>query len=374
MHSRQRTGLCSFLLAAGAVLVVGQNVIPSPNYNQGWCYFCSDGDAPPLCNADCVPAIDQVCNSGQLNLSMTATSKSCQVEYMPPPDGGQYKTADSPQACTNYFNQILSSCGKDASTPETATPSFNQSYCTSSGGGGTYGWADDGSVLESVQDYTFGRYKITTPNTGTCGQSTAPWKLPGTQVIQWNTSWVQEGDQVILDTNPPPPSSSEMAALNALPPRNPMCDYTECDIMDNPYYAKSVVDPWPEPPNSQSTLRFRVVFQGWSDDTRATRLFNSLHARCGQWPGNFQPYLNSTDTQIHIADFNLNIQPTNPCGCISEAIFDASVGIVVGRSAFCGLTVPGGPQGTNEFITAPPHDDLRRREHEPDGLKGLFDF
>lgn len=375
MAFRQRAALYSLLFAAGSILVHSQNVIPAPNYNQGWCYFCSDGDAPPLCNADCVTAIDKVCNSGQLTLSLVYVQNSCQVEYMPPPDGGKRQAADEPQTCTNYFNQILSACGKDASTPETATPSFDPKYCTSSGGGGTYGWNDDGSVMAN----TNGRYKITTPNTNQCGQSTASWHLPNTQVVEWNASWVQPGDQVVLDTNPPPPDSSAVAALNALPPENPTCQTEVCDIFDNPYYAKSVVQPWPEPPNSQTKLRFRVVYEGWSTDDRSTRLFNALNARCGQWPGNFQPYLNGTE--IRVADFDFNIKPLNPCACIPEAIYDASVGIVTGRTAFCGITVPTDAQGRTEFLPLPGsgHDDLLRRRSleghgELDGISGLFEF
>lgn len=70
-------------------------------------------------------------------------------------------------------------CGKDAGDPVNGV---NSNYCTTSGGGGTFGWNDDGSVVPGAA-----RYVITTANTDQCGQAEASWQQ-ATSVIQWNDS------------------------------------------------------------------------------------------------------------------------------------------------------------------------------------------
>ena len=347
MHPQRRHALLSLFFAASTNLVRCQTVIPSPTYNLGWCYFCSDDNAPPLCNSECTTAINEVCNSGGLTESLTAVSNNCQIKYMPPvypmSQAGSHQEGISVQDCLNGFNGILNSCGKDAGTPEPNPPAVNQSYCTTSGGGGTYGWNDDGGVMANTA-----RFVITTANTDQCGQSEASWKQ-ATSVIQWNDSWVQPGDQVVLDTNPPPLTGAALAASTDVPTPNPECDTEVCDIYDNPYYAQSPIAPFPDPKASNKLMRHRILYEGWADDEGATRLFNSLHDRCGVWPDNFQAY-NGTGTQL-VADLNLPYSPNDLCWCIPDAIFDASVGITLPRNAFCGSTVLTEGQKNNEFVT-----------------------
>ncbi|KAL8792902.1 MAG: hypothetical protein Q9195_004479 [Heterodermia aff. obscurata] len=336
----------ALLLAAGAA-VLAQQTIPSPDYDQGWCYFCSDDNAPPLCNSQCLTAVDRLCNNGDTTKALSDVEGNCTIKYMPPTYDssrqGSRQPGVTPEVCTNRFTSILLSCGKDAGSPTTAT--VNQSYCTTSGGGGTFGWNDDGSIMDN-STYHDGRYVITTLNTDQCGQHQASWKQ-ATSVIQWNDSWVSPDDQVILDTNPPALTGSALAAATAIPQPNPECETEVCDIYDNPYYAHSPIDPWQDDPKNNNLRRHRVLYEGWSDDEKATALFNSIYDRCGVYPGNFQAYLNGSGPQ-HIADFDLPYKPTDLCGCIPWAIFDASVGIEMPLGSFCGATVPEG--GGPEFV------------------------
>lgn len=256
----------------------------------------------------------------------------------------------SAQQCLDSFTRILNMCGKDAGTPEPNPPNINTSYCTSSGGGGTYGWKDTGDLMNNVE----GRYIITSAidaNTPTdqCGQSEASWKQ-ATSVIQWNDSWVQPGDQVILDTNPPPLTGEAAAAMNAVPEPNPECLTETCDIFDNPYYAKSLFAPWPEDKNY---MRHRLVYEGWSEEPGSPRLLQSLRDHC---PGgdihNWQAYKNDTGPQL-IADFSLTTKEADSCSCIPSAVYDASVGIVMPRNSFCGSHQLTDPQGNAEFVPVP---------------------
>ena len=343
--------MLSLFFAAASTFVRCQTVIPSPDYNVGWPYYCSDDNAPPLCNSQCTTAINRLCNSGNLSEALTATEQDCTIKHMPPvwPTGTKrtrsienrnaaHPTGVDPSVCLTYFNQILLTCGKDAGSPASTT--VNQSYCTTSGGGGTYGWNDDGSVM----DNDFGRYIVIAANTNQCGQAEASWKQG--PCIEWNDTWVQPGDQVILDTNPPPLTGAAAAAATEIPTPNPECDTEVCNIFGNPYYARSPVAPWPE---KKGMMRHRIVYEGWSEDTGSTRLFHSLHDRCGVYPDNFQAYLNGTGPQ-RVADFNLPYGKEDLCWCIPDAIFDASVGITMPRNSFCGTTVLTDAQGNNEFV------------------------
>ena len=335
--------LIPVLFSAASTVVLGQQVIPAPNYDQGWCYYCSDDNAPPLCNSDCVTAVSNLCGSGNLTESLTETVGTCQLQYMPPvynmKQDGSHQEGVSEQVCTDYFDQILYTCGKDAGSPGSTT--INSSYCTTSGGGGTYGWNDDGSVMTN----TFGRYIVTTNGTDQCGQAEASWQQADS-VIMWNDTWIGPNDQVVLDTNPPAISGSAAALASAMPTPNPECDTEVCDIYDNPYYAQSPIAPWAE--GGKNMMRHRVVYEGWSEDSGSTRLFNSIEDRCGPLPGNFQVYMNGTH---RVADFDLQGPQNDLCWCIPDAIFDASVGIVLARDAFCspGWT-PTDSQGMNEFV------------------------
>lgn len=335
----------SLLFAAGAA-VLAQQVIPSPDYDQGWCYFCSDDNAPPLCNAQCLTAVNRLCNHGDTTTALTDVEGDCQIHYMPPTyeshRQGSRQTGVTPTVCMNRFTSILLSCGKDAGSPTAAT--VNQTYCTTSGGGGTFGWNDDGSVMDN-STYSDGRYVISTVNTDQCGQHQASWKQ-ATSVIQWNDSWVGPNDQVVLDTNPPPLTGAAAAAMTTdLPQPNPECETEVCDIYDHPYYAHSPVAPWQDG-KEDNRRRHRIIYEGWSESKDSNELFNSLSDRCGVYPGNWQAYLNGTGPQ-RIADFDLPYHPNDLCTCIPWAIYDASVGIEMPLNAFCGTTVPYG--GNAEF-------------------------
>jgi len=178
--------LTQHLATTQQTLSSGIVTIPAPNYNEGWCYYCSDDTAPPLCNAQCSTAINRLC-AEDLSKALTTTQQDCQIKYLPPPYPGNYGqwqngarlSVPSEATCLSDFNGILASCGKDAGNPNTGV---NASYCTTSGGGGTFGWNDDGSVMANSA-----RYVVTTANTDQCGQSKASWQQ-ATSVIQWNDS------------------------------------------------------------------------------------------------------------------------------------------------------------------------------------------
>lgn len=303
--------------------------IPAPNIDKGWCYYCSDDNAPPLCNAQCTIAIDTLCKQ-DLTQSQVVTEQNCTLQYKPPVDPHMNRNGARPPSptaddCTTTFNNILASCGRDAGSEETAI--VNASYCTTSGGGGTYGWNDDGSVMTNG----LGRYIVSTTNTDQCGQAQASWHQ-ATSVIMWDDSWVPENATVTINTDPPPEVANVASAAAGLPTLNPDCNTEVCDIYQHPYYATEPCQPWKE--GGDHSLRHRVVFQGWSNDTGSTRLFNSIEDRCGQPPGNFQFYPDGTQ---NVVDFDL---PEDVCWCVSDAIFDASVGIQLPNEVSC-------PSGTN---------------------------
>ena len=156
--------------------------IPAPNGNQGWCYYCSDDNAPPLCNSQCSTAINRLC-AENLNEAMTSTEQDCEIQYVPPTwpflRNGAHPNTPSESQCTDSFNGILANCGKDAGTPISGV---NMTYCTASGGGGTFGWNDDGTPISNAA-----RYVIKTKGTDQCGQAQAPWQQADS-VIQWDDS------------------------------------------------------------------------------------------------------------------------------------------------------------------------------------------
>lgn len=169
--------------------VTGVVTIPAPNNSSGWCYYCSDDNAPALCNNDCNTAINRLCGEN-LAEALTTTENSCQLNYLPPPyqwnTNGAHGLYPTESECISQFSGILNNCGRDAGTPALGTyngqPGVNLSYCTTSGGGGTYGWMDDGTPIAGLP-----RMTITTPNTDQCGQHQASWQQ-ATSVIQWNDS------------------------------------------------------------------------------------------------------------------------------------------------------------------------------------------
>ncbi|KAK4694720.1 hypothetical protein P7C71_g2905, partial [Lecanoromycetidae sp. Uapishka_2] len=347
-------------VAAQQTLASGVVQIPAPNGNAGWCYYCSDDNAPPLCNSQCTTAINRLCGE-DLTQALSTTEQDCQIKYLPPPysgDNGQWASGariqnlPSETDCINNFNGILADCGKDAGDPNTGV---NSTYCTISGGGGIYGWNDDGSVVAGSA-----KYIVTTANTDQCGQAEASWQQ-ATSVIQWNDSWIGPNDQVVLDTNPPPLTGAAAALATNIPTPNPECDTEVCDIFDNPYYSESPTAPWAD--GEKNMVRHRIQFEGWSEEPGSTRLFNALHDRCGFWPYNWQVYKNTTvgANNATFADFGLPngkplppslfadtaTEPNDVCWCIPYAIFDASVGIQMAVNAFC----DGSTQfsGTQEF-------------------------
>lgn len=340
----------SILLLALGTAILAQEVIPSPDYDQGWCYFCSDDNAPPLCNSQCLTAIQRLCNHGDTTKALTDIEGDCEIKYMPPTYDssrqGSRQPGVTPSICVNHFTSVMLSCGKDAGQPVGAA--VNESYCTTSGGGGTFGWTDDGVPMDN-STYHDGRYKVAAKGTQQCGQHKAPWKQ-NANVIVWNDSWVSPDDQVILDTNPPPLTGDELAAMSsAIPQPDPECDDEDkvCDIFGKPYYALSPVEPWQDDPKKGNVRRHRIQYEGWSDDEDSTALRTSLGVRCGVDPGNFQAYMNGTEPQ-RLADFDLPYKPNDLCACIPWAIFDASGGIEMPMNSFCGLTVPEG--GNAEFV------------------------
>ena len=361
MQSTYGKILLPILLFLASHVAVAQQ-IAKPNYDKGWCYYCvSEDDAPPLCNAQCAVAINSICGQ-DLTKAQVVTEQNCTLQYKPPVDPHFNRNGATPPSPTAYqcnitFNNTLASCGRDAGSPATGT--VNESYCTTSGGGGTYGWNDDGSVMADG----LGRYVVTATGTNQCGQAEALWQQ-ATSVQPWNDAWVQEGDQVVLDTNPPPlagpecsapattPASNQCPAPLTIPEPNPECDTEVCDIYGNPYYATSPVGPWPE--GGKTSLRHRVAYEGWSEAPNDQRLPNSIEDRCGQLGGNYQAYKNGTQ---NIADFDL---PSDLCWCIPAAIFDASVGIQLPDDTFC-------PSGTN----LKPGQEVNRIELKRRMEKGL---
>ncbi|KAI4177015.1 MAG: hypothetical protein LQ343_000495, partial [Gyalolechia ehrenbergii] len=334
----------SLVFAALAASVTAANVAPFTNDNRGWCYFCSDDGAPKLCNSQCETAINRLC-AGELNQGWVEVEGDCKLEFFPP----TFTTSGTPvsvpkDTCVNTFRGILNMCGKDAGDSRNV---YDPAYCTTSGGGGTYGWNDDGSVMTGT-----GRYIIATNGTDQCGQHQASWKQ-ATSIIQWNDSWVGPDDQVVLDTNPPAASISDFPEP---PPPNPECEIEVCDIFEKPYYAKKGRPNWPE---TKDYTRHQIVWKGWADDEKATALYTALANRCHVRPYNFQPYMNGDQ---HVADFELPSKPgkksrADLCWCIFDAVFDASGGIVTDREDWCeGAETTQGDDGLK-----PVPDELRKR-------------
>ena len=343
MHLIHTHFLLPAILSLNSRVVLAQQspqLIPAPNYDRGWCYFCSPEEAPPLCNAQCNIAINSICQQ-DLTISQIVTEENCTLQYRPPVNpnfnrNGAVASVPSQSQCSITFNGILAECGRDAGSPESAT--VNASYCTASGGGGTYGWNDDGSVMTNG----LGRYIVSTTNTDQCGQAKASWHL-ATSVMLYDESWIPENATVTINTDPPPLVGSAAALASNIPTPNPKCDTEVCDIYGDPYYATIPVPPWPE--GGKDSLRHRIVFEGWSTGPDSQHLPDSIEDRCGVSGGNYQAYLNGTS---NVADFDL---PTNLCWCIKDAVFDASGGIQLPDDASC-------PAGT----TLTPGQEVNRIE------------
>ncbi|KAI4232823.1 MAG: hypothetical protein LQ352_008297 [Teloschistes flavicans] len=295
-------------LLALALSVRADNVPAFADHNAGWCYFCSDDGAPALCNSQCQTAITRLC-AEDLSQNWIDIEGNCQLEFSPP----VWSTSPlsvTQSTCELTFEGILNMCGKDAGDARTQ---FDPAYCTTSGGGGQYGWNDDGSVMAGT-----GRYKIIAKGTDQCGQSEASWHQ-ATSVIQWNDSWVGPNDQVILDTNPP---AAELSDFPEPPPPNELCNTVVCDIFDHPYYAKKTKPNWVE---KAGYMRYQARFQGFANDSGATALVKSLHDRCHEDPYNPQEYF---DGEEHVVDFELHApQGDSHAWCISDSLYDASGGI-----------------------------------------------
>ena len=194
MYSTSRLSCLSFILAATAALVLGQEytptntadmsvqTIPAPNGAAGWCYYKTADGAPPVCNSDCQIAFGRLC-AEDLDEALTTTQGNCEVQYLPPVwpflRNGAHTASPTEAECGQSFNGILEMCGKDAGTPQGAV---DTSYCTTSGGGGTFGWNDDGSVVQGSA-----RYIVKTKGFDSGGQAKAPWQ-EADAVVEWNPS------------------------------------------------------------------------------------------------------------------------------------------------------------------------------------------
>ncbi|KAL8956982.1 MAG: hypothetical protein Q9183_006174 [Haloplaca sp. 2 TL-2023] len=315
------------------------NVAPFDGRNVGWCYFCSDAGAPPLCNKDCTTAYKKLCAT-DLTQNWIELEGSCQIEYSPPVWKGEKPIAPTQATCEQGFQTIINSCGKNAASSDPAAEDF----CTESGGGGTYGWNDDGSPMTGT-----GRYRIIPKGVSQCGQHKATWEMAD-KIIEWDDQWVGPDDQVVLDTSPPPeecpappeaqpeappptaPAGQEAPSCDIPlpPPPNPLCETEECDIFGKPYYVNKGGPNWQE---TSGYTRFQVRWQDWADDAQGTQLKKSVTDRCHMEPYNWQAWEENNE---HIADLELKSSDKNSlCWCISDAVYDASVGIRTDPSNWC---------------------------------------
>ncbi|KAL9626038.1 MAG: hypothetical protein Q9204_007633 [Flavoplaca sp. TL-2023a] len=347
------------------------NPAPSVNFdtenNQGFCYFCSTSGAPKLCNSACEIAYTGLCGQKNLNIGWTNIEGDCEVNYFPPATKLPLP-ADFGQTCRTNFDKILKQCGREAGDPN---PWSNQ-YCTSSGGGGAFGWNDDGSAMDAQ-----GRYKITTKNTNQCGQR-QHLKTLADAVIQWNDTWIQETDEVIYDANPP-----DLTDFPAPPEPNKLCDVVECDVKDRPYYAskgriegqKGAIEDdghanganWGE---TEGYYRHRIYWAGWADSVEATELLDALNKRCPSKPYNFQAWV---DGDSHAADVGLvHTASEDHCWCIADAVFDASGGIKMDRNTWCEEAVTGQPHPEFSPVddTAETDPNMGDCEIKPDPTTG----
>ncbi|KAI4231261.1 MAG: hypothetical protein L6R40_007794 [Gallowayella cf. fulva] len=321
MSFRHILPLLTFLLAHifPTLAIPESGQLAFADLNKGWCYFCSNDGAPPVCNSQCESAISRLC-IGDLTKGWTSIVGGCEVDYRPPVfDPRQGRIRPTRDQCLNTYSSMLNMCGKDASSDATK---HDPKYCTSSGGGGTYGWNDDGSTMTGTA-----RYKIIPPASNQCGQREASWHL-ATDLVEWNPTWITEEDQVIYDQNPPP-----MPDFPDPPAPNPLCKTKECTIFDKPYFVEKNKPNWQE---TRGYMRHSVKWQGWADDddNSAASFKKALRERCGgREPYNFQAY-KSGDNRT--ADFELPHTETNDlCWCIADAVYDASGGIKTERREWC---------------------------------------
>ncbi|KAG8527258.1 uncharacterized protein KY384_008002 [Bacidia gigantensis] len=356
------------LITRATYLVAGQgaqlaNISPT-NGQDGFSYYCSDQDSPPLCNADCNTAINNICHE-DLHNAMNETVNSCQVLYLPAVfpwwRNGARGNVPGPTECINNLNSILANSGRDAGTTNTG---IDSSYCTEFGGGGTWGWNDDGTPLSQKA-----RYVITTPSVGNqCGQTKALWWQTN-KVVAWDSSelffptikkhtpWLSSNPTVqLIDAGP--------LALPATgnPTDNPTCNTEVCDIFVKPVYAISG-GVWTE--KGSPGDRHRIQFEGIDGKL----LQSTLNDRCGQQNiNNLQLYANASNTGQWVIDLNLpdrlayaNEPGTgSPCPCIADAVFDASGGAVVSPvNLWCDSTIVF--KNTAEFPIEGPGSKLRRQ-------------
>lgn len=181
--------LLPFILSAIAAVVsageidplTGVETIPAPNNKDGFCYYCTSENAPPLCNRDCDTAIQRLC-AEDLDEALTTIEGTCELSYLPPAwqwnTKGAGPVAGTEQKCIEQFKSIISGCGRNAGDE----PTYDLNYCTPAGsaGGGTFGWWDDGTPIKDSP-----RMIIKTANTHQCGQAMAAHQQ-ATKVVVWN--------------------------------------------------------------------------------------------------------------------------------------------------------------------------------------------
>ncbi|MCJ1227629.1 hypothetical protein MMC12_004285 [Toensbergia leucococca] len=234
---------------------------------------------------------------------------------MPPTFPAPYHSASVDAAtCTTNFRNLITQCGKETEI----TGAFDPNYCSQDGGGGTMGWNDDGSVIANSA-----RYVMKTVGLDSCGQHQATW-TPSTPEIEWKDSWVPPNSPMTLDTNeqcgviPPAPVIQTQGCINGV-----------CYVGDPAYYAVCEGQPTKQ---AVRTMRHRVVFNGWTT-TSGQELLSALRLRCHQDVLNWQAWNNGT---AWLAEFGIyGDDRGSSCGCIPEAVFDASVGLEVSPASCC---------------------------------------
>ncbi|KAG8528563.1 uncharacterized protein KY384_006735 [Bacidia gigantensis] len=343
-----------------------------PNYDTGYCYYCDAPTnpalaVPPLCVSECRPAINSLCGSSDspvdLSVSHNATNKNCQVLYKPAVyevlrDGAHAKIPSSDE-CKATYEQILSTCvsTNGAKPHQGALGEADEQFCTKAGGGGTFGWKDDGWVMEDTA-----RYIISSTSTAHCGQTKAFWHDENLKLVTFPNFGIKAGEQIAFGSpNPPspPPAVPQVNPEDVKP--NQECGGntgTQCTFFNKPYYAMKGKDPWKE--GGKDDMRHQIVYNGFSDEddaSQSSKMFNSLYDRCGKYPGNFQGYL---DGSHRVIDFDLYSPGKDMCRCIEDAIFDASGGLVVPEKEFCSSSTHGNVASlAAQFFNVPVHDELR---------------
>ncbi|MCJ1482562.1 hypothetical protein MMC06_002728 [Schaereria dolodes] len=240
---------------------------------------------------------------------------------MPPTSKSPQNSASvADSTCLAAYESIATSCGRNA------TGTFDPNFCTESGGGGTMGWNNDGTVISGSP-----RYIMKTLNSDECSQFQSYENL-ATSTIQWNNSWVPLDAQIILDT------TSDPVPVPALPELQTQgCTDDVCYNGNPAYFAVCEGQPSRQNPH---TMRHRVVFNGWTS-TSGEELLSALRLRCDQDILDWQAWNNGT---AWLAEFGLySDDKGSSCDCIPPAIFDASVGINVNPAGCCEANISPGP-------------------------------